>query len=101
MIERGGADEHCSSRRTLGLLDRIEPLFDADAPPTAGDVTGAFWAACHGGQLATAEYLLELGADHDWVSSWDATTPLDAARRSEASDVVEWLLALGARSAPT
>ena len=100
LIERGARSNMFESA-TLGLLDRIEPLFDADSPPTAGDVTGAFWGACHGGQLATAEYLLERGADHDWVSSWDATTPLDAARRSEASDVVEWLLALGARSAPT
>lgn len=100
LIERGARSNMFESA-TLGLLDRIEPLFEADSPPTAGDVTGAFWGACHGGQLATAEYLLELGADHDWVSSWDATTPLDAARRSEASDVVEWLLALGARSAPT
>jgi hypothetical protein len=34
------------------------------------------------------------------VSSWDATTPLDAARRSEATDVVDWLVALGAGTAP-
>jgi ankyrin repeat protein len=99
LIERGARSNMFESA-TLGLLDRIEPLFEADPPPTAGDVTGAFWGACHGGQLVTAEYLLERGADLDWVSSWDATTPLDAARRSDAFDVVEWLLALGARSAP-
>jgi hypothetical protein len=84
---------------TLGLLDRIEPLFDSDTPPTDEEVTRAFWGACHGGQLATAEYLLSHGADVDWVSAWDWTTPLDAARRSEATDVVDWLLGLGARSA--
>jgi hypothetical protein len=33
------------------------------------------------------------------VSRWDSTTPLDAARRSEAADVVDWLLSLGAGSA--
>jgi ankyrin repeat protein len=99
LIERGARSNMFESA-TLGLLDRIEPLFDADPPPTTSDVTGAFWGACHGGQLTTAEYLLERGADFDWVSTWDSTTPLDAARRSDAFDVVEWLLALGARSAP-
>ncbi len=76
LIERGARSNMFESA-TLGLLDRIAPLFDAEPPPTADDVTGAFWGACHGGQRATAEYLLERGADHDWVSSWDATTPLE------------------------
>jgi uncharacterized protein len=95
LIERGATSNMFESA-TLGLLDRITPLFDSDAPPTADDATGAFWGACHGGQLATAEYLLERGADLNWVSSWDSTTPLDAARRSRADEVVEWLVALGA-----
>jgi len=98
LIERG-ARSNLFESATLGLLDRIEPLFDSITPPTADDATGAFWGACHGGQLATAQFLLGHGADRDWVSSWDATTPLDAARRSEATDVVDWLLALGARTA--
>ena len=75
------------------------PLFDDASPPPTDLVTGSFWGACHGGQLATAKYLLDRGADLNWVSSWDSTTPLDAARRSEADEVVEWLLALGAREA--
>jgi ankyrin repeat protein len=94
-----GARSNLFESATLGLLDRIEPLFESGARPTADDATRAFWGACHGGQLATAQYLLSHGADLDWVSSWDATTPLDAARRSEATAVVEWLLALGARPA--
>ena len=95
LVERGATSNMFESA-TLGLLDRITPLFDSDTPPTADDATGAFWGACHGGQLATAEYLLERGADPNWVSSWDSTTPLDAARRSGADVVVEWLVALGA-----
>ena len=83
----------------LGLLDRIEPRFDADPAPEPDDVTGAFWGACHGGQLTTAEYLLAHGADVNWVSGWDSTTPLDAARRSKADAVVEWLLGIGAAPA--
>ena len=98
LIERG-AKSNMFESATLGLLDRIEPLFDDDAPPSPDFVTGSFCGACHGGQLATAKYLLARGADLNWVSSWDSTTPLDAARRSEAGDVVEWLVALGAHEA--
>jgi uncharacterized protein len=98
LIERG-ARSNLFESATLGLLDRIRPLFEGEAPPAPGEVTGALWGACHGGQLETARYLVEQGADVDWVSVWDATTPLDAARRSEAGDVVAWLESLGARSA--
>jgi uncharacterized protein len=94
-----GAGSNLFESATLGLLDRIEPQFAADPKPSADDVTGAFWGACHGGQRVTAEYLLARGADLNWVSRWDSTTPLDAARRSEADAIVDWLLGLGARSA--
>ncbi len=67
-------------------------------PRRAEEVTEAFWGACHGGQRATAERLLAEGADIDWVG-WDDLTPLDAAARSGADDVVTWLGSLGARSA--
>ena len=98
LIERG-AESNMFESATLGLLDRLAPRLDSDAPPPPDDVTGAFWGACHGGQLATAKYLLAHGADLNWVSSWDSTTPLDAARRSEADEVVAWLVGLGARPA--
>ena len=98
LIERGARSNMFESA-TLGLLDRIEPLFESVTPSTADDATRAFWGACHGGQLAAAKYLLGRGADIDWVSSWDSTTPLDAARRSEAAEVVDWLVGLGAGTA--
>jgi ankyrin repeat protein len=98
LIERG-ARSNLFESATLGLLDRIRPLFESGDPPAADDVTGAFWGACHGGQRDTAGYLLQHGADRDWVSTWDATTALDAARRSGADEVVDWLVAIGARSA--
>ena len=59
----------------------------------------AFWYACHGGQRPTAELLLEHGAELDWIAPWDGLTPLDAAARSEAAAVVEWLRGRGARTA--
>jgi uncharacterized protein len=98
LIERGASSTLFESA-TLGLLYRIRPLFGGAEPPAADEVTAAFWGACHGGQLATARYLLDRGADLDWVSAWDSTTGLDAARRSKATEVVDWLLAQGARSA--
>ena len=101
LVERGArtAVWHAAA---LGLMERIETYFAAGRPPAAhpwggaalkptDDVHIAFWCACHGGQRLAAEYLLERGADVNWVAPWDGLTPLDAARRSAAHDVVEWL----------
>ena len=66
-------------------------------PPTTTEITEAFWGACHGGQLATAQHLLTHGADMNWVG-WDNLTPLGAAERSTAEDVVAWLTRLGGQS---
>ena len=96
LLERGATTTFWESA-TLGLRDRVDACFDADAPPTPEDITKAFWGACHGGQLAMAEHLLARGADINWVG-WDELTALDAARRSEARGVVAFLEGLGARS---
>jgi hypothetical protein len=110
LVERGARTEvwHAAA---LGLIDRLEAYFAAGAPralhPWGGPIGAtregaiaiAFWCACHGGQRAAAEYLLARGGVRDWVSPWDGLTPLDAARRSEATEVVQWLEALGAQGA--
>ena len=63
-------------------------------PLTAdGDVTEAFWAACHGGQRAAAEALLARGADPRWVG-WDDLTPEQAARREGATELADWVAQL-------
>jgi hypothetical protein len=98
LIERG-ASVTLVDAATLGLLDRVDAAFAADPPPERAAVTAAFWGACHGGRLRAAQYLLERGAELDWVPGWERLTALDAARRSKASDVVEWLRSRGARSA--
>ena len=61
-------------------------------------ITNALWCACHGGQRETAEYLLDQGADINWIGH-DALTPIDAAARSDARQLVEWLRALVAEPA--
>ncbi len=95
LVERG-AHANLWNAAALGLMERVRA---ASEGASADEVTNAFWCACHGGQAAAAEYLLERGADLDWVGH-DGLTPLDAARRSGAADLAERLVALGARSAP-
>jgi hypothetical protein len=57
LVERG-ARTTVEDAATLGLLARLEGYFTGTGP-AAGDVDRAFWGACHGGQRACAEYLLE------------------------------------------
>jgi ankyrin repeat protein len=80
-------------------MDRLEEVFARTPPPTPREVTEALWQACHGGQRQAAEYLLDRGADLNWVPGWDQHTPLDMAQASGAEDLVEWLQGQGARSA--
>ena len=97
---RSRCPEHAvGSGRVLGLIDRIQAFLDASPPPTPEDVTHAFWSSCHGGQRRAAELLLDHGADINWKADWDGCTPLDAARREGANDLVAWLHHRGARSA--
>ena len=93
-----GARTTVSDAATLGLMDRLEAYF-AGEQPTSDEVTRAFWGACHGGQQSSAEYLLARGANMNWIPGWEKMTPLDAARRSKADEVVEWLRGVGAKSA--
>lgn len=80
----------------LGLLDRVAAYVERDPPPSGEEITNAFWNACRGGQRGTAEYLLDRGADRDWIGH-DDQTPLQAAEESGAQEVVDWLRSRGAR----
>lgn len=102
LLERGAATGGWEEA-ALGLTDRLSRRL---RDPSARDqVTAWFWAACHGGQRATAELLLDAGADRDWTSDWDGLTPLDAAVRAAgegvvgAEDVAGWLRGLNAATA--
>jgi ankyrin repeat protein len=98
LVERG-AQTPLREAAGLGLTERVERYLTSDDPPTADEITQALWYACHGGQRSVAEYLLDRGADINWISTWDNLTPLDAARRSDAGDVVAWLQGRGGKSA--
>jgi hypothetical protein len=98
LVERG-AHAPLREAAALGLMDRVQDYCTSDPPPRADDYTQALWYACHGGQQRVAEYLLERGADLNWISTWDNLTPLDAARREGHNDLVEWLRSRGGKSA--
>jgi hypothetical protein len=51
-------------------------------------VTEAFWQACHGDQREAAEFLVDRGADLNWVG-YDNLTPDNA--RSGADDLATCL----------
>jgi ankyrin repeat protein len=93
LVERGARTQLWEAA-ALGMLERVEKQVTADRD----GITPAFWCACHGGQRNTAEFLLDRGADVNWIG-YDKLTPLDAARRSRANELVEWLRGRGAKSA--
>lgn len=97
LVERGAQTKlwHASA---LGLMDCVKERYEGRKLPTRGETTEAFWLACHGGQLMAAEYLLKQGANLNWIG-YDELTPLDAARRSNADELVQWLGSRGAKSA--
>lgn len=96
LIKRG-AKTNLWQASALGLMDRVEEYFDAELPDPE-EVTKAFWLACHGGQQPAAAFLLARGADINWIG-YDRLTPLDAARRSGANELVAWLFHRGGKSA--
>lgn len=88
-----GAKLSLFNAAALGELDYVRNHTSPEAP--ADDLDRAFWGACHGGQQATAQYLLDLGADRNWIAPWDGMTPLDTARRNDFEEFAGWLVAQG------
>ena len=95
LVERG-AQTVLWHEAALGMMPAMMHRFEAGPAPQAETLSGAFWNACHGGQLAAAQYLLEHGADLNWAAPWSGRTPLDIAEHTGRSNVVTWLLEKGA-----
>ena len=89
LLERG-ATTTIWQAAALGLLDRVSALCAHEPSPTLKDITNAFWHACCGGQLSTAEYLFERGADMNWIG-YDRKTPSDVAAESGSDALIQWL----------
>ena len=58
----------------------------------------AFSKSLDCGQRLTAEYLLDRGADLNWIG-YDRHAPFQAAQESGAKDLIEWLRNKGAKLA--
>jgi ankyrin repeat protein len=99
LVERGARVDKLWQAAALGIMPLVEGRFAGAAKPTPEAVNDAFWQACHGGQRRVAEYLLDRGADLNWIPGWAKETPLDMAECSGADDLVEWLRGRGAKSA--
>jgi uncharacterized protein len=97
LVERG-ARTRLSDAAALGLLDRVEAVFAEGPAPDREVITMAFWNACHGGQRVTAEYLLDRGADINWIG-WDDKTPLDLVDEASQPELATWLKTRGAEHA--
>jgi ankyrin repeat protein len=99
LVERG-ARTTLDDAATLGMFERLEEYFvGAAADPARDEITRAFWGACHGGRQRCAQYLLDRGAELNWIPPWENLTPLDAASREDADQLVRWLRSRGAKSA--
>lgn len=95
LIERG-ARTLLWHEPALGLMKRIAQRFETDPRPGPEELSGAFWNACHGGQIAAARWLLRRGADLNWRAPWSGLTPLGITEKSGHSDVAAWLTGNGA-----
>ncbi len=98
LVERG-ATVTLIDAAGLGLIERVRAACRTGSRPEPSQLNAALWSACAGGRQECAEYLVERGAELNWVPPWEPLTPLDAARRSETPGLADWLLARGARSA--
>ncbi len=92
LVERGATMSPFDAA-ALGMTDRVAA---AVASGEVGSLDALLWGACHGGRLETASLLVDAGADVNW-RDWDDLTPLGAAQRSGATELVAWLRERGAR----
>ena len=89
LVERGARPTWWQGA-ALGMLDVVTTRWHDQPLPTRDEITRAFWHACRGAQQPTAAYLLERGADPNWIG-WDQKTPLQAAEGSGDAGFVSWL----------
>jgi len=79
LVERGATVDKLWQAAALGHLDRVEQFLAGVPAPSAEDLNNAFWQACHGGQLRTADRLLRAGADINATPDYAQGSVLDIA----------------------
>jgi ankyrin repeat protein len=100
LVDAGARVDELWKAAALGMEGRVRELIAACPHPGAGDITEAFWQACHGGQRRIAEYLLRQGADINGNPGYAQQTALDIAPGPDTRRelLVTWLREHGARS---
>ncbi len=100
LVDRGARVEKLWHAAALGMLERLKELAE-QRPASREEISQAFWHACAGGRRRTAEYLLDRGAELNWVPDYAQGTPLDIARSrgTGRENVVSWLQERGASPA--
>ena len=101
LVERGARVENLWVAAALGMVRRLEELLSAQANADIDGLSQAFWHACNAGQRRAAEFLLDAGADLNWVPDYARGTPLDAAQQlgTQQQNVITWLRERDARTA--
>jgi ankyrin repeat protein len=97
LVSRGARVEKLWHAAALGMYDRLIELL-AESPPSADELTEAFFQACSGGQRRAAELLLTRGADVNAATDY-GKSPIEAASGMDTQRelLVEWLRDHGAR----
>lgn len=100
LAARGATIDKLWHAGALGMTSRVDELLANSRRAEPADISQAFWHACAAGQRRTAEHLLGLNADLNWVPDYANGTPLDAAAGlgTRQENVLTWLRDLGARS---
>jgi hypothetical protein len=91
LVERG-AQPTWWQAAALGMLDIVRARWEDQPPPARDEITRAFWHACRAARQNTSAFLLERGADPDWVG-WDHKTPRQVAAESGNAAFIAWLRA--------
>jgi len=84
-----GAQTTIWQAAALGLLPRVQACLE-DRGVGRDQVTNACWHACRAGQEETAGYLIDQGADLDWIGH-ERTTPLQVAGESGVQGLADRL----------
>lgn len=97
LVDRGARVEKLWHAAALGMYDRLVDLL-TESPPSADELTEAFFQACSGGQRRAAELLLARGADINAAPVY-GNSPLEAASGMDTQRelLVEWLRDHGAK----
>jgi len=101
LVERGARVDNLWVAAAVGQVDRLRELVASRPERDRDALSQAFWHACNAGQRRAAEFLLEEGANLNWVPDYANGTPLDAAQQlgTQHQNVIDWLRERGAHTA--